>query len=112
MFEYKDISELNRRIVIQSATITRDAHGGQIETWATLRMCWAKVEQVGTSEINEKMDAKRLSSINMTDFVIKYWSGTITPKMRVSYNSKYYDIEAVVEMGDRDFILLKTRIIE
>lgn len=113
MFKIRDISELNRRIVIQSPTITRDAHGGEIKTWATVRTCWAKMESVSTMEINERKEAERLSNIMAVVWYIRYWTTTeITNKMRISYGGNYYDIETVLDVDDFKFLMIKTKKVE
>lgn len=90
---------MDSRITIQQTTPSRNAYGEETLVWSTLATVWAKVEnKIGGS--NEAQEALRETSTNKVHFTIRYRSD-IKPKMRISYNSEYYDILFLHEISDR-----------
>lgn len=80
--------ELRNRITIESYTATRGTMGGEVKTWATVATIWASKAH----QTSREFFAAAKVNAEITDlFIIRYRSG-ITPKMRVSFDSKYYDI--------------------
>lgn len=98
--------KLDRYITIQSATETKDSFGAPIQTWATLASVWAQIKEVRGKEY---FAAQAVNSEVDTIFAIRYRSD-VTTKMRISYDSKTYDIQSVVEVGRRDGLELYTRV--
>lgn len=90
--------ELDRKIVIQSATETRDAYGAVTYTWGTFAEVWAKKkdlrgdEYFAAQQVNAKIDAI---------FTIRWLSGLLET-MRISYDSKIWDIRNINELGRRE----------
>ena len=90
--------QMDRLIVIQRSTATRDTVGQEIVTWSTHATVWAHVTPIGGSELlKNQRDVAPLTS----KFVIRYIS-TITEKDRISYDSRYWDILAIRELGRRE----------
>lgn len=86
---------LDRLITIEQPTTTEDAHGQPIPSWSTYTTAWSdKKEKPGA----EYFAAGQEISEQVVVFTIRYYSG-ITTKMRISYNSKYYDIVGFRELG-------------
>jgi SPP1 family predicted phage head-tail adaptor len=99
------IGELDRRIIIEVSTPTRDTDGGEIQSWATFSTVWANVD-FGTGK--EEFEAERLTAIDKTKFTIRYLSG-VTKEMRINFDSKYYNIRSVKQGGMRkEFLELLT----
>lgn len=96
-----DPGKLDRRIIIQSTTQTRDTDGGIINTWSTYATRWASIGF--TTKRGESFEAGRKTSIYQVLFTLRRDSTTaaITTKMRISYDSKYWDIRAVSERADQ-----------
>lgn len=84
--------ELRYRITIQSRSDSQDASGQPVPTWGTLATVWASFDPERGREYFAK--AGELSA-NPARFRIRYRSD-VTTKMRVSFDSRVYDIKAVV----------------
>lgn len=94
------IGKMDRVIVIQSTTQTRETDGGIIDTWGTYATRYASITY--TRKAGESNEASRKTSLYQAIFNVRRDSLTknITTKMRVSYDSKYWDIRAVSERSD------------
>lgn len=86
----------NRRIIIQRKTVTADADGYKIETWATHKSPMAWVQNMTGREF---FSVQKLFSEMQTLFIISYISG-ITSADRVSYGGVYYDILSALDIGE------------
>ena len=95
--------ELDRRVIIQQATETRQVNGETTYAWATYGTRWAKYEPVSVSEI---VDDGRIVIFSKSRFTIR-WDGNLNEKYRVSYQNKIYNIESVEEVGRRAFMVLE-----
>lgn len=104
---YIDPGELSREIIVQTASAdTVNDYGEPTSAWYNLHTLWAKIEWKGGEE---KMDSEQTTNFERVEFTIRY-KGDITPKMRVSYDGDFYDIESVAQVGGRKrFELLRTR---
>ena len=91
-------SELRRQIVIQHASRVKDDFGSDVSTWATLATVYAKIEPLtgreffAANEIVEKVSHR---------FIIRYLS-TVTTQMRVSYDSRIFNITSVVDPEEKN----------
>ncbi len=96
--------KLDRRIVIQVRTKSKDATGSRVETWADHATVWAEyVKHRGAPSV--LADADRNQDIQQ--FRIRYRS--ITPQNhRILYRSKFYDIQGVSEIGREEFLMIDT----
>ena len=97
-----EAGKLDRRIVIQSETIARDDFGGEDPTWSTLATVWAGIEYRSGTETNE---ADQMVSMNKIMFTIRYRTD-ITARMRIYYNSVYYYITLVEQLGRQEGTVL------
>lgn len=97
-------TKLNTRVAIQSYTATRDATGGEVETWATVATLWAQVRATGGGEryINQQIVAQVTHTVSL-----RYTAG-ITPKMRVLIGSRVLDIQQVQNVDERN---IETRLL-
>lgn len=90
--------ELDRKIVIETLTQTRDAYGATVDTWATFATVWAKKkdlrgdEYFAAQQVNVKVDAI---------FTIRWLSGVLET-MRINYDGKTWDIRNINELGRRE----------
>jgi SPP1 family predicted phage head-tail adaptor len=89
------LAGLDRRITIESLTQTRDAYGATVDTWTTFATVWAKKRDIRGDEYfaAQQMNAK-VDSV----FTIRWLSGVLQT-MRISYDSKYWDIRSINELG-------------
>lgn len=87
--------DLDRRIIIESETIIRDEWGDEISTWATLATVWAKIQFNTGAEVTE---ADQQVSLNRIFFTVRYRTD-ITARMRINYDSQYYTIKYISQLG-------------
>lgn len=89
---------LDRRIVIEEATQTRDELGAIIETWATWRTIWA---QVTPMTANDRFLSDALRPARTNKFRIRYLAG-ISEQMRITFEDRTYKITGIAEIGRRE----------
>lgn len=89
--------ELDRKIIIEQQASGQDSIGEPNGSWSTFATVWASVKPVRANEI---YSAQQVSPDRETRFRIRYLSG-VTEKMRISYDSKYWDIRGIEEIGRR-----------
>lgn len=96
---------MNRRIVIQRATITRNAStGAEVKSWATYATVWAQVlESVTPREATANSGAQGAVAAfgYQTKFRIRHRTDIRRDKMRISYRGQLYRIVAIAEIGSR-----------
>jgi SPP1 family predicted phage head-tail adaptor len=103
-----DPGKLDRRIVIQSPTTTRDAGGGVVRTWSTLATVWAERTFLSGGRL---FAAAAKNSEATVLFRIRYL-GTVRAFMRVVHGQATYEIVAPpVELGRRHLMELECRAI-
>lgn len=92
--------DMDRKIIIQSRTLSKNASGEAEETWATFATVWAqKLDFAG----KEYFAAKQVNSEVSTKFKIRWLSG-LKMEMRISFDSIIYDIQSIAELGRREGI--------
>lgn len=96
--------KLNRRVVIQSCTKTRDDSGSTVSTWADQLTVWAEAVTHKGNEA-EIVDSDRPQQSRQ--FRIRY--RTITAEdHRILYQSQFFNITGITEEGIRNTLLLDT----
>jgi|TARA_R100000479_G_C6371370_1_gene197205 SPP1 family predicted phage head-tail adaptor len=85
------IGQLRNRIALQSLSPTTDAGGGQSVSFSTATTVWAKVENLSGTENSFGDQIEDRSNYR---FTIRYYS-SLTPKFRISYNSKTFNIQHI-----------------
>lgn len=98
------VGELRHRLVIESATDSSDSQGGQVSTWATYATVWGKVEPVRASEVkfSQQIQYRRSHRCwlrNRSDL-------TYTTAMRISFDSRVFQIRGIIKPDERKFFLL------
>jgi SPP1 family predicted phage head-tail adaptor len=88
--------DMNRRVVLQRATVTRNEFNEEIETWATLAMVWARKDDVSAAE---SFRAQEVGAQLTTRFRIRYSAtvATLNPHDRVLHAGRLYNITGVRE---------------
>lgn len=91
-------SKFNKQIVIQSLSLVANDSGGQDETWTTFVTVWASITPKIVREINF---AQRIEP--RVDHIIRmrYYPG-ILASMRVSYESRIFEIKAIINVEEED----------
>lgn len=94
--------DLDRRIIIERATITYSPSGSPIETWEPLATVWAKVDQQGGREFFAT--AQEVSERKVV-FRIRWIEG-LTVLDRVICDEVQYNIEEVRRLGRKEGVEL------
>lgn len=95
--------ELDRRIDIQQAVISKNELNESVPTWISLGTVWAKKTDVSDGE---RSRASEVAAQITTRFLIR-WSiamSEVNPKDRVIFGGRTYDIFFVKEIGRREGI--------
>jgi head-tail adaptor len=98
-----EVGTLDRRIIFQLATESRDTFGGVTVTWATHLTRWANLRYTRFGVVGrESMEAGRKTSIYQAIFTVRRDTQTaaLTTKHRISYDSKFWDIRSISEKAD------------
>ncbi len=96
--------KLDRRIVLQVRTVSKDAAGGRVETWADSATICAELVRASGNEAT-KADSDRYQTAQQ--FRIRYRA--INPAdHRILYKSRFYDIQSVTEEGRQTTLILDT----
>lgn len=92
------IGSMDRLIVIEKRTVTRDATGGVVETWASSSTAWADYvpQQPTESETNQRQVVTRRAY-----FQTHYRSDLSEADYRIVYGGATWDITGVLEIGRR-----------
>jgi SPP1 family predicted phage head-tail adaptor len=90
---------LDRRVTIESKTVTRDDFGAEVITWGTFAEVWAEVRDVSAVEkvVGEARTMARLTTIRT-----RYVPG-VTGDMRIRLNTdgRVLQITSMAEIGRR-----------
>lgn len=98
---------LDREITIEQYSATLGDYGDEVLTWTTLAACWASVDWPDAHS-GEGQEAQQETATESIDITIRYEAApTVEPKMRVLFDSKYYDIITVQKMGRQRFIMMR-----
>ena len=97
---------MDRRVVIQQPTATKDDWNYDAITWSTFATVWATKLDKGAGET---VEANRQTAINRTQFTIRYLSG-VNATMRISYGGLLYYVVGVEELGRREGQILYTEL--
>lgn len=91
------------KITIEETTETQDSIGEPVDSWDTFARPWAEIEPRGGREY---FDAQTVNAKIDLIFKIRYQSGII-PKMRISWNSRVFNILSVINVREmnKDILL-------
>lgn len=103
-----DIGTLRDRVIIQTATVTRDVNGAEVPTYADTATVWARVEQANTGN-SEQLTADQTTVFTRYKITVRYRT-TITEKTRIAYNDGIQDMSLDIlfkeVLGQRRFLRL------
>lgn len=99
-----NVGKLNRKIIIQSPPTSKDNGGELTGSRVTYITTWAKVTDKSSGE-NMVEGTQPMTTTRI--FTIRYRTG-ITNDMRVSYNSQYWKITGMMEIGRKEYIDIQT----
>lgn len=101
--------KLDRRILVQVKTTTRDETGGRSESWATAFSCWAGLVKM-TQRVSEISDSEKPNQTK--HFLIRWRSDIGTATHRIQYGNKTFQITGLIEDGRKEGLILEARQIE
>ena len=78
----------NKRITLQSATETPDAHGQPVKTWVYQDKVWAEVRPLSGRE--REIANQAAAEVNVAFTIL--WRSDITSDWRVVYDGSHYEI--------------------
>jgi SPP1 family predicted phage head-tail adaptor len=84
-------------VIVQQKTPATDQDGGQIFTWSEFAKAWARIRMLRGRDF---IAASAAHNEMIGVFNIAYRAG-VTQDMRISYDGKYYDITAVVDVNEQ-----------
>lgn len=95
---------MDRQIVIQAASESRDAAGGAILSWSTFATVWAERHDLVGREYFTAGQSER-AEIEST-WRIRYLNG-LTNKHRFTHGGETYDIESIAVIGRNEGMELR-----
>lgn len=99
-----NVGKLDRKIIIQSYPTSKDNGGELTGSWTTYLTTWAKVTDKSSTE--NMVEGTQPMTTTRT-FTIRYRTG-LTNGMRISYNSQYWQITGMMEIGRKEYIDIQT----
>jgi len=90
------ISDLRKRITLQSETPTTDSAGGYALVWTNVLMAWAEIKPTSGQKIFVDGHLEGHITHRVT---LRYQSG-ITTDMRMIYNGRTFNIRAVLNSNE------------
>lgn len=99
------VSDLNRRVTIQTPATTQDATGEPVVGWTDVTTVWAGIEDINGREF---LAAAATQNAVQTKITIRFIAGVL-PAMRVVHGADIYNIEAVLGQDHRSLLLLCSR---
>ena len=102
-----DAGRLRDRVTIQTRSVTRDAYGAEVVTWATLATVWASVETLSGREYLATISGgiPQVRSERLSRVVIRYRSD-VREYMQIVYGNRTLRIEQVLEAERREALHL------
>lgn len=90
--------QLDRRITIEQRTDSRSGTGASNAAWSTVATVWARVSHGGGRERDGAVLDRATGEVT---FRIRHRTG-LNPTMRIVWESRYYDIAHIAEVGRRE----------
>lgn len=103
---------LRHRVTIQQASVSQQASGAPVRTWANVATVWAQVRtQSGGEQRNEGAD--QVVAALYYAVTIRYRAG-LEPTMRVLWGSRVLEVTAIQEPDNRQrsLTLMCTEVVE
>jgi len=92
------IGPLRHKISIEQVTVIRDERGEEAESWVEFKAARAAIyPKTGT----ETFDLHQENNDITHEIITRYQSG-VTPKMRINFKGRYFDIEWIVNIAERN----------
>lgn len=95
---------LDRRIVIESRSVSRSESGEETETWATYATVWSRKQPMTGREFYSAGGSQNVPA-ETARFVVRYLAG-ITAQHRIVEGGKTWNIRNVAELGRQEALEL------
>lgn len=96
------IGKLRHRVTLQECIAARDSFGAEVSTWVDVATVWASVSPISGKEY---FASHQINAEVTTKITMRYRPG-ITPKMRVVFTNRYFDILSVLSFEERGIELV------
>ncbi len=93
---------LRHKVIIEKPTEVTNSIGEIITTWSTFATVWAEILPLSGKEY---WSSKQVNSEVTGKIRIRYKSG-ITPKMRVKYGTRIFNIEAIMNYLEKNIEII------
>ena len=94
-------SRFNHRVTLQRPVITQDSLGDKIITWVNEGEYWADIRPISGKE--DRLHEGRRAIV--THQVFLRYRADIKENWRISYEGRYMQIHAVLNVGEEKFVL-------
>lgn len=96
-----NIGQLDRRISIKRAVVSKDDYGAAVVTWTTFATVWANMQDALLSRAESVTQGALKQAVNQTRFRFRYLAD-LDSSMRIEHNDVVYNIVGgPAEIGDR-----------
>lgn len=99
-----DISDLNKRIIVQQQVVTRGSSGGTKNNWSEFQKLWAKKTDTGGREF---LSYGAVHAETTTIFEIRYRED-LTESMRILFRNFIYEIISIAEV-EKDWLIIQAK---
>jgi len=104
-----DPGKLDRRVELQSASVSTDGFGQAVRTYSTLASVWAQVDYTGAPK--EGNEAGKLASVNRVRFTIRYRTD-VDATIKIVWKGDTYEVEGISQEGRERFLIIDTRVVD
>lgn len=104
-----DCGKLNKRITIQTISITRDTDGAELKGWTDFASVWASIQPLTGKEYFDA--SQSIDNVVNSKITIRYRAG-IKPDMRIMYNGVVYEITSIINPNENNqYLLLMCKVV-
>jgi SPP1 family predicted phage head-tail adaptor len=101
---------MDELVTVQQFSTTTDSNtGAKLQTWSTYTTMWARVQESESG--SESVDSDRREAKQTVTFTVRYDAG-ISPKMRIVWEGKNYNIENIADLSRRMYLVLQTELVQ
>jgi SPP1 family predicted phage head-tail adaptor len=101
-----NIGRMERKIVIQKPTysVSSNTNDKSVSAWTTYKTCFASWVH---KQSNEVFETGQMVAKDTYEWKIRYYDASaVKMDMRISYNSEYYYLVGIKELGRKEALLL------
>lgn len=101
------LGRMNERITIESVSESRSASGAVSESWSTFATVWASIDYQKSGTDEKEMVTKQ-TTVRNVEFTVRHRTD-ITEKMRINFDSRYYDIDRITYEPEKQFMVVEAK---